>query len=92
MGVRVGFLEPGRAAPPRVATPLVLVPADALRSDGGSSVVFVVADRKVSRRAVTVGKTVGPDREVLTGLKGGERVVVAPPASLSEGDTVRVAP
>jgi RND family efflux transporter MFP subunit len=92
MGVRVGFLDPGRAAPPRVPTPAVLVPADAVRSEGGASVVFVVSDVKVSRRAVTLGKTVGPDREVLTGLKAGERVVLAPPASLADGATVRVAP
>jgi RND family efflux transporter MFP subunit len=92
MGVRVGFLEPGAAAPRRAVTPLVLVPADAVRGEGGNSVVFVVADAKVSRRIVTAGKTVGPDREVLTGVKTGERVVVSPPASLSDGDTVRVAP
>ena len=91
MGVRVGFLEPGPAAPRRPATSLVLVPAEAVRGEGGNSVVFVVADAKVARRPVTVGRTAGPDREVLTGLKAGERVVVSPPASLSDGDTVRVA-
>ena len=91
MGVRVGFLEPGTGAARRPAPALVLVPADAVRGEGGSSVVFVVADGKVARRPVTLGRTAGPDREVLTGLKAGERVVVSPPASLSEGDAVRVA-
>jgi multidrug efflux pump subunit AcrA (membrane-fusion protein) len=91
MGVRVGFLEPGAGASRRPATALLLVPADAVRGEGGSSVVFVVADGKVARRPVTLGRTAGPDREVLTGLKAGERVVVSPPASLSEGDAVRVA-
>jgi len=87
----VGFLEPGPAAPRRAAAPHVLVPADAVRAEAGHSVVFVLADNKVARRPVTVGRTAGPDREVLTGLTAGERVVVSPPASLSDGDTVRVA-
>ena len=93
MGVRVGFLEPGPIISRRAATaPLVLVPTDAVRGESGNTVVFVLADGKATRRVVTAGKTVGPDREVLTGLKAGERVVVSPPASLSDGDTVRVAP
>jgi RND family efflux transporter MFP subunit len=88
MGVRVGFLDSGASAPRAAATALVLVPADAIRPDGA---VFVVHDGKAVRRPVTVGKTVGADREVLTGLRAGERVVVAPPASLSDGAAVRVA-
>jgi hypothetical protein len=52
--------------------------------------VFVVADGKAARRAVTLGKTVGTERQVLTGVKAGERVVVSPPASLADGRTVRV--
>jgi len=40
---------------------------------------------------VSAGKTVGTDREILTGLKAGERVVVSPPPSLGDGDAVRVA-
>ena len=88
MGVRVGFLDPGAAAPRAATPPLVLVPAEAIRADGA---VFVVVDGKALRRSVTVGKTVGADREVLTGLRAGERVVVSPPASLSDGAAVRVA-
>jgi RND family efflux transporter MFP subunit len=88
MGVRVGFLDPGAAAPRAAASPLVLVPADAVRADGA---VFVVLDGKAVRRPVTLGKTVGADREVLTGLRAGERVVLAPPAALSDGAAVRVA-
>jgi RND family efflux transporter MFP subunit len=92
MGVRVAFLERAPAASRTPATPLVLVPADAVRSEGADSVVFVVTDGKVGRRIVTVGKTAGTEREVLTGLKAGERVVVSPPPSLGDGHTVRVAP
>ena len=42
-------------------------------------------------RTVGVGQAVGTEREILTGLKAGERVVVSPPPSLGDGDAVRVA-
>ena len=86
MGVRVAFLEAG-AAPSAPVTAGVLVPADAIRGDA----VFVVADGKVERRAVTPGQLVGSEREVLKGLRAGERVVLAPPPSLRDGAVVRIA-
>jgi RND family efflux transporter MFP subunit len=87
MGVRVAFLE--RAAPPAAkATPAVVVPADAVRADGA---LFVLADGKARQRAVTLGKAAGAEREVVKGLGAGEVVIVAPPASLKDGDAVRVA-
>jgi RND family efflux transporter MFP subunit len=91
MGVRVAFLEPRPVTPIRTATSAVLVPAEAVRAEGTSGIVFVFAGGKVGRRAVTLGKTVGTEREVLTGLVAGERVVVSPPPSLADGDAVRVA-
>ncbi len=89
MGVRVAFLDP---APARAgATQGVLVPADALRANGAAGVVFVVAeDGTVQRRSVTLGATTGGGREVLSGLRAGERVVLSPPAALDDGDRVTV--
>ena len=86
MGVRVAFLDTDRPAAKPTA-PAVLVPTDAVRADGS---VFVVADGRAARRTPTLGKTVGAEREVLSGVKTGERVVVAPPASLSDGARVRL--
>jgi len=91
MGVRVAFLERAAAASPAPASSVVVVPADAVRGDGGGSVVFVVGEGRVSRRSVSAGKTAGTEREILTGLTAGERVVVSPPPSLGDGDAVRVA-
>jgi len=91
MGVRVAFLE-SKPAPP-AATPGVLVPAEAVRAEGTATagVVFVVGDGKVARRSVTLGPAVGGQRQVLTGLRDGERVVLAPPESLDDGDRVKLA-
>jgi RND family efflux transporter MFP subunit len=89
MGVRVAFLDakPAPAATPPAAA--VLVPADAVRADGGEGVVFVLANDRVERRRVTLGPLVGGQRQVVAGLRDGERVVLSPPASLEDGDAVK---
>jgi RND family efflux transporter MFP subunit len=89
MGVRVAFLNPEGTRPGPAAEPAVLVPAEAVRTAGETSVVFVYADGKVARRAVTVGQAVGGEREVLSGVQPGERVVVSPPDGLEDGDAVK---
>ena len=89
MGVRVAFLDPPPAPrAPRRCTAGVLVPAEAVRAEGAAGVVFVYADGKVERRSVTLGQTVGGQRQVLSGLRDGERVVLSPPASLGDGAAV----
>jgi RND family efflux transporter MFP subunit len=92
MGVRVGFLEskPAGAAPTPVAAG-VLVPAEAVRPDGSDGIVFVVTDKKkVERRRVTLGPDTAGQRRVVSGLREGERVVLAPPPGLEDGQVVRL--
>jgi RND family efflux transporter MFP subunit len=92
MGARVRFLERARPEAPGggPARTGVLVPAEAVRPDGDHAVVFVYAEGKVERRRVAPGQTVGADRQVLSGLRPGERVVVSPPDSLRDGAAVRL--
>jgi RND family efflux transporter MFP subunit len=84
MGVRVGFLgaQPSGGPTPTAA---VLVPAAAVSGDGASAVVFVYSAGKVARRPVTLGRTIGGQREISSGVSDGERVVISPPASLTDG-------
>jgi len=88
MGVRVAFLEERApaSAPPVAAG--VLVPAAAIRKDGGTDVVYVVKDGKAQRRAVTLGGAVGDSRQVRGGVSAGERVIVEAPAELKDGAAV----
>jgi RND family efflux transporter MFP subunit len=88
MGVKVAFQsESDGGAPTR---PRLLVPERALRREGDGAVVFVVRDDRVERRAVAVGGTVGDSIEVLSGLRAGDRIVLDPPAALSDGERVRM--
>jgi RND family efflux transporter MFP subunit len=90
MGVRVSFLE--QAQPKQAARPSgVLAPTSAIVQRGGKDVVFVVTDETAHARAVKLGRTLGDDREVLSGLSGGDIVVVDPPQKLVDGERVRVA-
>lgn len=90
MGARVGFLE--EAKPTQAAAKTgVLVPAAAITQRDDKDVAFVVVGGKVAQRTLTLGRTLGDDREVLEGLRGGEQVVLDPPETLADGARVTVA-
>lgn len=90
MGVNVAFLEAGPPPEQAVAdaVPRLWIPSAALRTDGGTPVVFVARGDTVERRAVTTGLEDGGDVEVLAGVSAGERVVVEGPPALADGDRV----
>jgi RND family efflux transporter MFP subunit len=89
MGIKVAFL--GSEAPAATTAPPVMIPKDALRTDGGSQVVFVVAGGdRVERRALRVGVARDDRVEVVSGLTPGERIVLGPPAALKDGDRIVV--
>ena len=92
MGARVGFLDDARPAVQSNAKPGVLAPADAIVQRDGKDVAFVVQGDKAMLRTLTLGRTLGDDREVLSGLEGGEAVVLAPDETLADGARVKLAP
>jgi HlyD family secretion protein len=92
MGARVVFLpkEGGgeAAAPP--PQPGVYVPARAFLRVAGREGVFVVERDTVRFVELKAGEERNGKRRVESGLKGGERVVLDPPARLADGDRVRI--
>ena len=90
MGVRVGFLEAAKPAETN-AKPGVLVPAAAITQRDGKDVAFAINGEAVQQRSLTLGRTLGDDREVLQGLDGGDSVVLDPPEQLADGARVRIA-
>jgi RND family efflux transporter MFP subunit len=92
MGIKVTFLREADAessGEARTAQPVTLVPNGAIITANGSTYAFVVrADSTVERRAVRTAGLDGDRLEVIAGLRAGERVVVAPPAALAEGNLV----
>ena len=88
MGVKVTFLREAAADAAPAARPMALVPKSAVKTEGATSYVFVVAQNTVERRAIQTGGTDGDRLEVTAGLSSGERVVVSPPATLAPGTPI----
>ncbi|MEA2491424.1 MAG: hypothetical protein QOH21_3216, partial [Acidobacteriota bacterium] len=87
MGVKVAFITD---QPQAAATTMVEVPKAALRRDGETDVVYVIADGKAERRAVRVAGTEGEVARLASGLSGSEQVITEAPAELKDGDRVKV--
>jgi HlyD family secretion protein len=87
MNASVSFLSerPATSVSNKLAKPVILVPASAVR-DGA---VFVLLDGKAIRRAVKTGAASGATVRVEDGLIGGEDLILAPPANLKDGGRVR---
>jgi HlyD family secretion protein len=90
MGVKVSFLNERPAADTAATRAKLVVPSAAVRSADGRSIVFVIREDRVERRAISVGPPLGDQVEVLSGVNAGERVVVEGPATLKDGDKVKV--
>jgi len=89
MGAKVAFQE---SADEQIATELaqVLIPQAAVLERDGRPYVFVVEDSILDRRAVSLGRSVGSDVEVMAGVIAGETIVVSGPDDLKDGDSVRI--
>jgi multidrug efflux pump subunit AcrA (membrane-fusion protein) len=72
--------------------PAYTVPLESIVSADGYSYVFVLgADNTVARRRIDTGAVQGDAIEVLSGLDGGELIVIKGAGFLKDGDLVGVA-
>ena len=82
-----------RVLVPGAPVRILLVPTAALSLLGQMERVFIVgANNRAVLRLVKSGATRADRSEILSGLDDGERVVVAPPAGLREGQTLDILP
>jgi RND family efflux transporter MFP subunit len=90
MGVNVSFLEEAKPGAQQAPLRGVRVPAAAIATRDGKDVAFAVADdgKRVALREVEVGRSLGDDRQVTSGLAAGDTVVLDPPAGLQDGGRI----
>jgi RND family efflux transporter MFP subunit len=90
MGVAVSFLEEARPGAQQAPLRGVRVPAAAIATRDGKDAAFVVVDdgKRVALREVEVGRSLGDDRQVTSGLSAGDTVVLDPPARLQDGGRI----
>ena len=62
-----------------------MIPKNAVQSQDGRDIVFVVQHGNAERRAVTVTDAQNDDAAVSAGVSAGESVIVDPPAGLTDG-------
>ncbi len=92
-----GSLRPGMFAQATIRVPhpggAVVIPGPALvTNQNNTQVVLIGKDNKVHFQPITVGRDFGQVIEVTQGLSAGQKVVSSPSDSLTEGETVKVAP
>lgn len=92
MGARIvfGAQAPAPTADAGKAEPTVVVPMSAVVPIDGKPHVFLIERDVVRQRAVELGPEKNGRAIVRSGLAGGERLVDTPPATLADGDRIRV--
>jgi RND family efflux transporter MFP subunit len=91
-----GLLQPGAYAQADFEMPsnpnVVRIPTSALVfRERGMEVAIVGPGDRIELKPITIGRNLGTEVEVLTGLTLSERLVNSPPDSLATGDVVRIA-
>ena len=89
MSARVAFLQ--RETTPDERKPRTAVSRSAVVSRNGKATVFLIRDNKVIETPVILGAEIGDMREVVEGLKVGDKVAVRPLNKLRNGVKIKVA-
>jgi RND family efflux transporter MFP subunit len=93
MGAKVEFLQAARPAVAGAAQPVerprIIVPAEAVRSENGRDVVWIVRDGRLQSRDVDAGPVSGNFREIRSGLSGGEQLLVGGVETPKTGQRVK---
>ena len=72
------------------AQPRILIPQEAIVRVDGKTGAFLIERDAVRFTTIRTGKTKGGRVAVEAGLEANQRVVLAPPPSLRDGDRVRI--
>ena len=88
------LLQPGLFATARIelpgTRPSLMVPAPAVRNEGGIFTLFVAKNDRAEARIVQLGRDAGGSVEIVRGLAAGERVISAPAAGLADGAPIAI--
>jgi RND family efflux transporter MFP subunit len=89
MAARVSFLSQELDAKSMAAPAVLVVPSSAVAQRAGADVIFIYDDGAVRMTSVKLGGAFGDARELQSSIPAGTRVVLSPPASLSDGEKVK---
>jgi RND family efflux transporter MFP subunit len=90
MGAKVDFIQPDTVKTKSATASAIRIPATAIKTDGGASIVWIVRDGKLTRRPVVTGPVSAGFVEVRSGLSGGEQLMISGVDAPTEGMRVKV--
>jgi RND family efflux transporter MFP subunit len=94
MGARVSFQDDASPAAnssaPTAITTAVVVPAEAVQTEGDSGAVFVVDGHAVQRRSVQLGLKDSSGQTILSGLEPGTTVAIGDFTKLHDGARIKI--
>ncbi len=91
MGVKVAFLSDEPVKPKGTVNPAAaVIPQSSVRNEGDKTVVLIVRDGKLERRAVSLGSQRGADVEVIAGIVAGDKLVLRGAENLHDGQAVDI--
>ncbi|ALN89528.1 efflux RND transporter periplasmic adaptor subunit [Lysobacter gummosus] len=86
--IPAGMVGTARLHLPRAAPAVVLPVSTVIQRGSGTQVVTLKNDSTLAYRDVTLGRNLGNEVEVLSGVNPGDTVVLAPNAMLADGNKV----
>ncbi|MBT2746011.1 MULTISPECIES: efflux RND transporter periplasmic adaptor subunit [unclassified Lysobacter] len=86
--IPAGMVGSARLHLPRAAPAVVLPVSTVIQRGSGTQVVTLKTDSTLAYRDVTLGRNLGNEVEVLSGVSPGDTVVLAPNAMLADGNKV----
>jgi RND family efflux transporter MFP subunit len=92
MGARVSFVDDASPTPgsSSAVSTAVIVPADAVQTEGDSGAVFVVDGRMVHRQVVLLGQKGSNGQTILSGLDPGTTVAIGDFTKLHDGARIKI--
>ena len=90
MGIKVRFLDEKPVQAATTGGARVRVPSAAVQRVGGDTYVWVVAEGRVERRAITIGAENDGQAEVLAGVSAGEELVAPIVEGLEDGGKIKL--
>ena len=94
MGARVSFQDDASptatGSAPTVSSTAVVVPPDAVQTEGDNGAVFVVDGHTVQRRSVQLGLKDSSGQTILSGLEPGTTVAIGDFTKLKDGARIKV--
>ncbi len=90
MSARVNFFPKDMSASEQPASRTLVVDKQAITTRDDQKVVYRIIKDKVEQVPITIGRQLGDQTEITSGLTDGDRVVLSPPGKMTSGEKIEI--